>query len=217
MSSPLGALHLLSTYCMPGRAGEDFKNAVMRAQGVLRRLATAFCSIATTVLQVECFPPGLWVNSQAQRGSAACPRSHSLQGGAWIRNPPSLPAVPQAACEAPRCTQDWFPPRVVWPREGGLIRKPSEGLHGDGCGGSHGREERSERAGLGRSLENFHLLLGSSVMAWGPGPRGGGCLKREGGRPVVPCARSVCAQIGHLCLPTPCLRIRAPGRRGSLL
>lgn len=40
-------------------------------------------------------------------------------------------------------------------------------------------EELVERAGLGRSLENFHLLLGSSVMAWGPGPRGGREAQRE--------------------------------------
>lgn len=147
------------------------------------------------------------------------------RGGAWIRDPTVLPAVPQA-CGAPAAHKvesvgwAWFPP------PGGVAqgkrRRPSQRAiggspMGEGCGGlSHGRGA-GERAGLGRGLEKFHLLLGSSVMAWGLGPRGGRVSRERRWSTSCPvCCSSVCTQMGHSCPLTPCLRMRAPGRRREL-
>lgn len=166
---------------------------------MLGAFQTVFCSCHNNPPS-QVFPPGLWVNSQAQRGSAACPRSHSLQGAELgFKIPPSSQLSRKQACEAPTGHKIGSLPRGVWPRGRGA--RPESRL-----GVSHGgREERVRGRGWGRSLENFHLLLGSSVMAWGPGPRGGRVSKERRWSTSCPmCRSSVCAQRGHLCpLTTP--------------
>lgn len=113
--------------------------------------------------------------------------------------PPSCPASKRV--KHPLDTRLGPSPGGCGPGEEGARPESHLGVsHGGRLWGSPMGEERVRGRGWGRSLENFHLLLGSSVMAWGPGPRGGRVSEERRWSTSCPmCRSSVCAQRGHLC------------------
>ena len=146
---------------------EDFKNTVLSAQAGLGAFQTVF-GMCCNNSPSQVFPPRLRVNSQAQRGSAACSRSHSQQGAepGFGTPPSSRLSLKRVGHPLHTRWRVWGGhgslPQVVWPRGrgGDPAREPLGGLPwGKVAGGSLMGEERVRGQGWGE-------VLRSSTFCW---------------------------------------------------